>query len=107
MGKAHGFSVDWTEDETVFDNPATLFKYNAILFLTSRDVLDDAGQTALRVYIEGGGAFIGVHNAFGTNYNWDWFRGLLGGPSCTTTPPSRPARSTSSTPQGVADHAGT
>src|SRR5580692_4292258 len=54
MGKAHGFSVDWTEDETIFDNPATLFKYNAILFFTSRDVLDDAGQTALRVYIEGG-----------------------------------------------------
>ena len=79
MGKAHGFSVDWTEDETVFDSPATLFKYNAILFFTSRDVLDDAGQTSLRVYIEGGGAFIGVHNAFGTNYNWDWFRGLLGG----------------------------
>src|ERR1700729_2661160 len=79
MGKAHGFSVDWTEDETVFDNPATLFKYNAILFFTSRDVLDDAGETALRIYIEGGGAFIGVHNAFGTNYNWDWFRGLLGG----------------------------
>ena len=20
-----------------------------------------------------------MHNAFGTNYNWDWFRGLLGG----------------------------
>jgi hypothetical protein len=79
MGKAHGFSVDWTEDESVFANPATLFKYNAILFFTSRNVLDDAGETALRVYIEGGGAFIGVHNAFGTNYNWDWFRGLLGG----------------------------
>ncbi len=79
MGKANGFSVDWTEDESVFDSPATLFKYNAILFFTSRDVLDDAGETALRVYIEGGGAFIGVHNAFGTNYNWDWFRGLLGG----------------------------
>lgn len=79
MGKAHGFSVDWTEDESVFSSPATLFKYNAILFFTSRDVLDDAGQTALRVYIEGGGAFVGVHNAFGTNYNWDWFRGLLGG----------------------------
>jgi uncharacterized protein len=79
MGKENGFSVDWTEDETIFDSPATLFHYNAILFFTSRDVLDDAGQTALRVYIEGGGAFIGVHNAFGTNYNWDWFRGLLGG----------------------------
>jgi len=79
MGQQDGFSVDWTEDPLVFSNPATLFKYNAILFFTSRTVLDDAGQTALRIYIEGGGAFVGVHNAFGTDYNWDWFRGLLGG----------------------------
>jgi uncharacterized protein len=79
MGQANGFSVDWTEDTSVFSSPFTLFKYNAILFFTSRTVLDDAGQTALRIYIEGGGGFVGVHNAFGTNYNWDWFRGLLGG----------------------------
>jgi type 1 glutamine amidotransferase len=79
MGQANGFKVDWTEDVTQLENPATLFNYNAILFFTSRTVLDDAAQTALRVYIEGGGAFVGVHNAFGTEYNWDWFRGLLGG----------------------------
>jgi hypothetical protein len=79
MGKANGFKVDWTEDVTQLENPATLFGYNAILFFTSRTVLNDAAQTALRVYIEGGGAFVGVHNAFGTEYNWDWFRGLLGG----------------------------
>ena len=79
MGQQNGFKVDWTEDTSVFSSPATLFNYNAILFFTSRTVLDDAGQTSLRVYIEGGGAFIGVHNAFGTDYNWDWFRGLLGG----------------------------
>jgi uncharacterized protein len=79
MGEANGFKVDWTEDVTQLENPATLFKYNAIMFFTSRTALDDAAQTAFRVYIEGGGAFIGVHNAFGTEYNWDWFRGLLGG----------------------------
>lgn len=79
MGQDNGFKVDWTEDVTQLENPATLFNYNAILFFTSRTVTDDAAQTALRVYIEGGGAFIGVHNAFGTDYNWDWFRGLLGG----------------------------
>lgn len=79
LGKENGFTVDWTEDVTQLENPATLFKYNAIMFFTSRTVLDDAAQTAMRVYIEGGGAFVGVHNAFGTEYNSDWFRGLLGG----------------------------
>lgn len=79
MGEENGFKVDWTEDVTQLENPAALFKYNAVMFFTSRTVLDDAAQTAFRVYIEGGGGFIGVHNAFGTDYNWDWFRGLLGG----------------------------
>lgn len=79
MGKNNGFAVDWTEDPNVFSSPANLFKYNAVLFFTSRTALDDAGQTSLRIYIEGGGGFVGVHNAFGTQYNWDWYRGLLGG----------------------------
>ncbi|MBR7834902.1 ThuA domain-containing protein [Actinospica durhamensis] len=78
LGQENGFSVDWTEDTSVFSSPATLLKYNAILFFTSRTVLDDPGQTSLRTYIEAGGAFIGVHNAFGTNYNWNWYLGLLG-----------------------------
>lgn len=79
LGKENGFQVDWTEDVTQLANPATLFKYNAILFFTSRSALDDAAQTALRIYIEGGGAFVGIHNAFGTEYNWNWYLGLLGG----------------------------
>lgn len=78
LGAQNGFQVDWTEDTGVFASPATLFKYNAVLFFTSRTALDDAAQTSLRVYLEGGGAFIGVHNAFGTEYNWNWYLGLLG-----------------------------
>jgi uncharacterized protein len=78
LGQQNGFSVDWTEDTSVFASPATLFKYNAILFFTSRTALDDAAQSSLRIYMEGGGAFIGVHNAFGTEYNWNWYLGLLG-----------------------------
>ena len=38
----------------------------------------DAGKTALRQYIRAGGGFVGIHNAFGTEYNWPWYEGLLG-----------------------------
>ncbi|MEU6371650.1 ThuA domain-containing protein [Streptomyces sp. NPDC046909] len=80
MGQANGFAVDWTEDVTQLATPARLFNYNAVIFYsTSRDTLDDAAQTSLRQYIRGGGGFVGIHNAFGTEYNWPWYEGLLGG----------------------------
>ncbi|WP_433383446.1 ThuA domain-containing protein [Actinoplanes sp. CA-142083] len=80
LGKANGFTVDWTEDLAQVSSPNQLFRYNAVIFFsTSRDTLDDAAQTALRQYIRGGGGFVGAHNAFGTEYNWPWYEGLLGG----------------------------
>ena len=95
MGE-QGVAVDWTEDVTRLSN---LNKYKAVIFLsTSRDTLWkhgtavdpnaavntrtnaylDAGKVSLRQYIRAGGGFVGIHNAFGTEYNWPWYEGLLG-----------------------------
>jgi type 1 glutamine amidotransferase len=92
----HGVQADWTEDVTQLSN---LNQYKAVIFAsTSRDTLYkhgtaidparavntttgahlDAGRTALRQYIRAGGGFVGIHNAFGTEYNWPWYEGLLG-----------------------------
>ena len=80
LGQQNGFAVDWTEDVTQLNSPGRLFRYNAVIFMSStRDTLDDPAQTALRQYIRGGGGFVGIHNAFGTEYNWEWYEGLLGG----------------------------
>ncbi|MFC6008339.1 ThuA domain-containing protein [Angustibacter luteus] len=80
LGAKYGFTVDYTEDLAQLASPNNLFKYNAVIFLsTSRDTLDDAAQTSLRQYIRGGGGFVGIHNAFGTEYNFPWYEGLLGG----------------------------
>jgi hypothetical protein len=38
----------------------------------------DAAKTALRQYMRAGGGFVAIHNAFGTEYNWPWYEGLLG-----------------------------
>jgi len=79
LGQENGFAVDWTEDVTQLSSPGRLFPYNVVIFLsTTRDTLDDAAQTSLRQYIRGGGGFVGIHNAFGTEYNWPWYEGLLG-----------------------------
>lgn len=80
LGQDNGFAVDWTEDVTQLNSPARLLRYNAVIFFsTTRDTLDDPAQTALRQYIRGGGGFVGIHNAFGTEYNWPWYEGLIGG----------------------------
>lgn len=73
----NGWDLDYTEDPAQMTN---LNGYNAVVFIsTSRDTLDDNGKTALRQYLRAGGGFVGVHNAFGTMYNWPWYEGLLGG----------------------------
>lgn len=77
LAEANGWKLDYTEDLAVMTN---LTGYNAVVFFsTSRDALDDDGKTALRQYVRAGGGFVGVHNAFGTMYNWPWYEGLLGG----------------------------
>ncbi|GAB3836783.1 ThuA domain-containing protein [Dactylosporangium cerinum] len=91
LGQKNGFAVDWTEDLAQVSSPNQLFRYNAVIFFsTSRDTLDDAAQTALRQYIRGGGGFVGVHNAFGTEYNWPWYEGLLGGANYYDHGPAQP-----------------
>ena len=71
-----GWAIDYTEDPHEMVN---LSGYNAVIFLsTSREALDDNGKTALRQYMRAGGGFVGLHNAFGTLYNWPWYEGLLG-----------------------------
>ncbi|WP_433170467.1 ThuA domain-containing protein [Actinoallomurus sp. CA-150999] len=80
LGKENGFAVDWTEDPAQLATPSQLFRYNAVIFFsTSRDNLDLPAQTSLRQYMRGGGGFVGIHNAFGTEYNWPYYEGLLGG----------------------------
>ena len=98
--EAVGVEVHWTEDvNTLASQLGPGSEYKAVIFLSnSRDALWkhgtavnparavdtatgahlDAGKTALRQYIRSGGGFVGIHNAFGTEYNWPWYEGLLG-----------------------------
>lgn len=69
--------MHYTEDASML---ARLTSYHAVIFFsTTRDNMNDAEKTALRQYMRRGGGFVGVHNAFGTQYNWSYFEGLLGG----------------------------
>jgi type 1 glutamine amidotransferase len=95
---ALGIGADYTEDASVLGS-ANLNQYKAVVFVSnSRDafqkhgtaantaiasdvtntVYADAAKTNLRQFVRAGGGFVAIHNAFGTEYNWPWYEGLLG-----------------------------
>ncbi len=93
---AEGIAVDYTEDINAFNN---LNQYAAIIFFdgsreamwnhgnyvvpsmaksTSNAAVLESAKINLRNYMRAGGGFVAFHNAFGTEYNWPWYEGLLG-----------------------------
>ncbi len=78
MGEKHGFTVDTTEDASLFTEKQ-LQKYNVVVFLnTTGNVLNDAQQLEFNRFIQAGGGFVGIHAAADTEYDWPWYGKLVG-----------------------------
>lgn len=80
LALAEKFSVQTTEDSSIF-NDADLKQFNAIVFLnTTLDVLDKNQEAAMERYIQSGGGFVGIHSAVDTEWegDWFWYRNLVG-----------------------------
>jgi cytochrome c len=79
LGQEHNFSVDTTEDSTLFTD-ANLAQYNVVIFMsTTGDPLGTQEEKdAFQRYIQHGGGYVGVHAAADSGYNWEWYGGLVG-----------------------------
>ena len=79
LGAANKFTVEVSDDPTVFTE-ANLKKYKLLIFTsTNNDVFDtDDQRVAFRRYIEAGGGFVGIHSVTGTERNWKWFKMMIG-----------------------------
>ena len=70
--------VDATENPSAFTD-ANLALYRLVVFLlTTGDVLDDAEQEAFERWVRAGGAFVGIHSATDTEYEWPFYGTLVG-----------------------------
>jgi cytochrome c len=80
LGQEHNFTVDATEDDTLFTDD-NLAQYDVVIFLsTTGDPLGtQAEKDAMQRYVEHGGGFVGVHAAADSGYDWAWYGGLVGG----------------------------
>jgi MYXO-CTERM domain-containing protein len=78
MGLNEGWTVDATEDPSVFD-PATLAMYRVVVFaLTTGDVLDGDQEAAFEAFMAAGGGYVGIHSASDTEYDWTFYGDMLG-----------------------------
>ncbi|MFF8828329.1 ThuA domain-containing protein [Streptomyces sp. NPDC015131] len=78
LGASSDITVDATETAAQFTT-ANLARYDAVVFLsTTGDVLDDTQQKAFEQYIAHGGGYAGIHAAADTEYDWDFYGGLVG-----------------------------
>jgi len=78
IGAEEGFAVEATEDAATFTDDR-LARFGVVVWLsTSGDVLDDAQQTAFERWVRAGGAYVGVHAAADTEYDWPFYGGLVG-----------------------------
>ena len=78
--KEAGIAVDVSDQPSVF-TVDTLKKYKAVVFSNSNDEAfeNDAQRDAFRTFIHGGGAFVGIHSATGSERKWPWYWALIGG----------------------------
>jgi len=77
LGAENGFSVDATENSSVF-TATNLARYRAVVFLsTSGDILNDEQQVAFQNYLTSGGGLAAVHAAIAggvaTEGGWGWY----------------------------------
>lgn len=78
MGYKKNWRVDTTEQANKFTE-ANLKQYKVVIFLnTSGNILNEEQQNAFEKYIHSGGAFIGIHAAADTEYDWPWYNELVG-----------------------------
>jgi type 1 glutamine amidotransferase len=78
QGADEGYDVTATDDASVF-TADELQPYDVIVFLnTTGDVLDEGQQRAMEEFIQRGKGFVGVHSAADTEYDWEWYGGLVG-----------------------------
>ena len=78
IGEANHFAVDHTEDSTRFSESG-LAPYDAVVFLsTTMNVLGPEQEAAFENFIRGGKGFVGIHAAADTEYDWPFYRELVG-----------------------------
>ncbi len=75
-----GIAAEVSDQPSVF-TPENLARFDAVIFSNSNNEAFDTEEQkkAFQEYIRGGGGFMGVHSATGSEREWPWYWALVGG----------------------------
>lgn len=74
----NNWGLSKTEDADQFSD-SNLANFEVVVWLsTTGDVLNDDQQAAFERFVQAGGGFAGIHAATDTEYDWEWYNGLVG-----------------------------
>ncbi|TDE14022.1 ThuA domain-containing protein [Jiangella asiatica] len=83
LGEEHGFNVVVSDDAANFTDE-TLAEFEVVIFNNTNstpqagNLLNEEQRAAFQRYIQGGGGFVGIHSASGTERDWEWYGELVG-----------------------------
>ncbi len=83
LGQEHDFKVVVSDDSSMF-NDETLAGFDAVIFNNTNStpaagpLMTADERAALVRYINGGGGYVGIHSASGTERDWEWYQRLVG-----------------------------
>lgn len=80
LGAENGFEVEASDDPKVFTGE-NLKRFKALVFSNSNNEAfeNDGQREAFRRYVEGGGGFVGIHSASGSERQWPYYWSVVGG----------------------------
>jgi type 1 glutamine amidotransferase len=80
MGLEASFGVDVSDDPAVFTDE-NLKQYRALVFSNSNNEAFSTGaqRDAFKKFIQGGGGFVGIHSASGSERKWPYYWSVVGG----------------------------
>lgn len=78
LANKHQFQLDWQQQRIKITDDI-LSKYEVVVFLsTTEDIFDEEEQGAIERFIKSGKGYVGIHAAADTEYDWPWYRQLVG-----------------------------
>ncbi|MEH6658841.1 ThuA domain-containing protein [Leeuwenhoekiella marinoflava] len=79
FGAEQGWKVMQSEDSLIMNN-SNLKNIDLVVFLsTTGNILGYDQEEAFKKYIQNGGAFMGIHAATDTEFDWPWYGEFIGG----------------------------
>lgn len=78
LGERHFFDVVLWEDPNGFTDKY-LSQFQVVIFLhTTGDIFNPEQQKVFERFIQSGKGYVGIHSASDTEYDWEWYNGLVG-----------------------------